>query len=251
MEQALFPFRDSAGWQPRGRSPAGQSSLWLEYIGDTLLSRVKRWQYFALAAAGLAAGFYVYLQDGTALGKVFSAVSGRAGAMVKSGSSWHTVERPGDGFKVELPGADKEGRAQAYNEAGGTEAVHMLTASPSASVTYAVTWEDNPPVARVSHSIDRTLYMARDGILARTETTIINESRGFHRGFPCLDMEARNNAGGTLDARLILADERLYALIAVFPSADARREKDVQRFFNSLVPARSGGIPENVPAAQE
>lgn len=182
---------------------------------------------------------------------MFSSVSEHAGAMVKSGSSWHAINRPGDGFKVELPGADKDGQAPAYNETGGTEAVHMLTASPSADITYAVTWEDNPPVARVSHSIDRTLYMARDGILARTETTIINESRGFHRGFPCLDMQARNNAGGTLDARLILAEERLYTLIAVFPSAEARREKDVQRFFNSLVPAQPGGIPESVPSAAQ
>lgn len=202
-----------------------------------------------MIVAGVAAGAYLYFQDGTNLGKVFSAVSGRAGALVTSGSSWHMLERPGDGFKVELPGMGKDGQAPAYNEAGGTEAIHMLMASPHPDVTYAVTWEDNPPVARVSHSIDRTLYMARDGILARTETTIINESRGFDRGFPCLDMQARNNAGGTLDARLIVADERLYALVAVFPSADARREKDIQRFFKSLVPAQPGSIPESVPAA--
>lgn len=127
----------------------------------------------------------------------------------------------------------------------------MLTANPASDITYALTWLDNPPVARVSQSIDRTLYMARDGMLARTETTIVNESRGFHHGFPSLDISARNNAGGTLDARLVLVDDRLYALIAVFPSADARREKDVQRFFNSLVPASPGGIPENVPAAAQ
>lgn len=235
-----------------GRLTGGPSPLWVDYIGDTLLSRVKRWHYFALAAAGAAIVAYLYLQDGSGLGKAFSSVSEHAGAMVKSGSSWHTVNRPGDGFRVEMPGAGKDGQAPVYNETGGTESVHMLTASPSPDVTYAVTWQDDPPVARVSHSPDRTLYMARDGMLARTETTIINESRGFHRGFPCLDIQARNNAGGTLDARLVVVDERLYTLIAVFPSADARREKDVQRFFKSLVPAQPGGIPENVPeAAQE
>lgn len=210
---------------------------------------MKRWHYFALAAAVVAGGVYLYRQNGTALENVVSSLSGHAGAMARAGGAWHTIARPGDGFKVNLPGTDKDGQAPAYNEMGGTEAVHMLTASPGGGGTYAVTWEDNPPVLRVSHSIDRALYMARDGMLARTETTIINESRGFHRGFPCLDMQARNNAGGTLDARLILVDERLYALIAVFPSADARKEKDVQRFFKSLIPAQPAGIPEDVPAA--
>ena len=210
---------------------------------------MKRWHYFALAAAAVAGGVYLYLQDGAALGNVFTSAVGHAGAIV--GGGWHTIQRPGDGFKVDLPGADKYGQAPVYNEMGGTEAVHMLTASPGGDVTYAVTWEDNPPVVRVSHSIDRALYMARDGMLARTETTIITESRGFHRGFACLDMQARNNSGGTLDARLVLVDERLYALIAVFPSADARREKDIQRFFKSLIPAQPAGIPENVPAAAQ
>jgi hypothetical protein len=37
----------------------------------------------------------------------------------------------------------------------------------------------------------------------------------------------------------------------VFPSADARREKDIQRFFKSLIPAQPAGIPENVPAAAQ
>lgn len=212
---------------------------------------MKRWYYFALAAAAVAGAVYLYLQSGSALGNVFTSVPGHVGAMVKAGGAWHTIGRPGDGFKVDLPGADKDGQAPAYNETGGTEAVHMLTASPGGDVTYAVTWEDNPPVVRVSHSTDRALYMARDGMLARTETTIINETRGFHRGFPCLDMQARNNAGGTLDARLILADERLYALIAVFPSADARRERDIQRFFKSLIPAQPAGIPEDVPEASQ
>jgi hypothetical protein len=246
--------RDSQfGNQPEAIAPwhpAGQSPLCPDYIEDTLII-VKRWQYLALAAAAVAGGIYLYLQSGAALGNVFSSVSGHAGAMVKDGSPWHTIERPGDGFKVDLPGTEKDARAPAYNEAGGSETVHMLTANPASDITYAVTWEDNPPVARVSHSIDRTLYMARDGILARTETTIVNESRGFHRGFPCLDMLARNNGGGTLDARLIAADDRLYVLLAAFPSADARREKDVQRFFKSLVPARPGVIPENVPAAAQ
>ncbi len=164
---------------------------------------------------------------------------------------WHTLERPGDGFKVDLPGDDKYLQVPAHNEAGGSETVHMLVAKPDGDVTYAVTWEDNPPVARVSHSIDRTLYMARDGMLARTETTIVSETRGFHRDYPSLDVLARNNAGGILNARLIMAENRLYVLFAMFPSSSARTDRDVNRFFNSIVPARPAGIPDTVPAASQ
>lgn len=213
------------------------------------LFQVKRWHYFAMGAAVLAAGGYWYLQDGAAIRNWFSSSSPRNLLAVSAGSQWHRLDRPGDGFKVELPGQAQDSQAPAYNETGGSEAVHMLIANPGNDVTYAISWQDNPPVARVSHSVDRTLYMARDGMLARTETTILSESRGFYRDFPSLDVLARNNQGGILNGRLVLADDRLYMLIALFPSATDRREKDVQHFFNSFVPARPGGIPETVPEA--
>jgi hypothetical protein len=202
-----------------------------------------------MGAAVLAAGGYLYVQEGPALKNWFSSSSTRNLLAVSAGSQWHTLERPGDGFKVEMPAEVRDSQAPAYNEAGGSEPVHMLIATPSGDITYAISWQDNPPVARVSHSVDRTLYMARDGMLARTETTILSESRGFYRDFPSLDVLARNNQGGILNGRLVLAEERLYMLVALFPSAAERREKDVQHFFNSFVPARPGGIPETVPAA--
>jgi hypothetical protein len=123
----------------------------------------------------------------------------------------------------------------------------MLMASPGGGITYAVSWQDNPPVARVSHSIDRTLYMARDGMLTRTETSIMSESRGNTGDYPSLDILASNSSGGVLNARLIMAENRLYILFAMFPTAGARREKDVNRFFDSFVPARPSGMPESVP----
>jgi hypothetical protein len=212
---------------------------------------VKRRYYFVLAAAVVAVGFYLYVRGGASLGNLFSSGSGNSGTERSDRVQWHTVERPGDGFKVDLPGEDKDVQVPAYNEAGGSEAVHMLLANPNGDVTYAVTWADNPPVARVGHSIDRTLYMARDGMLARTETTIVSEARGYHRDYPSLDVLARSNSGGILNARMIMAENRLYMLLAVFPSDSARREKDVNRFFNSFLPARPAGIPDTVPAASQ
>jgi len=163
--------------------------------------------------------------------------------------SWQTVERQNDGFKLELPSDPKDLQVPAYNEVGGAEPVRMIVANPDGETTFAVTWQDNPPVARVNRSPERTLNMARDGMLARTQTSITGETRGLQRGNPSLDVNARNAGGGVLNARLILAGNRLYMLIALFPSASARREKDVTQFFDSFVSSPPPAIPETMPAA--
>lgn len=209
---------------------------------------VKRWYYFALAAALVAAIVYVYAHwGGQDLGTVFGVAD--ADVSTSGHMQWRTLERPGDSFKVDLPADEKELQVPAFNEQGGSEPVKMLVTNPSGDVTYAVTWEDNPPVARVAQTAERTLNLARDGMLARTETTILSESRGFTHDDPWLDVLARNSGGGILNARIIVAEDRLYILMALFPSSAARREKDVNRFFNSFVPARPTGIPEAMPAA--
>jgi hypothetical protein len=214
---------------------------------------VKRWHYIALAAIASAGGIYLYMYGGgQALMNLIAGNSANAGAAASSSRlQWHTVERADDGFKVDLPADDKDLQVPAFNETGGAEPVKMVVANPNDDVTYAVTWEDNPPVARVNHSIDRILNMARDGMLARTMTTIISESRGYHRSSPCLDVLARNAAGGILNARLIVVDQRLYVLMALFPSPDSRNERDVKRFFNSLVPSHPSARPEGVPPASQ
>lgn len=209
---------------------------------------MKRWQYIVLAVAVAGAIFYVYSHwGGQGLGTMLADQA--SGSRSTGRLQWHTIERPGDGFRVELPAEENERQVPAYNESGGSEPIRMLIANPNGDVTFAVTWDDNPPVARATRNPERTLNMARDGMLARTETTIINESRGFARDYPSLDILARNGNGGILNARLILADNRLYVLMALFPSSDARRERDVNRFFNSFVPARPSSIPETMPSA--
>ena len=245
MDQSRVPFWETTAgiFAASPIFPARLSNL----HRSTLFNRVKRWPYLALAVAAAAVGGYLYVQGGTVLGSLFSSTSGNSGKPAPG--QWRTVARPGDGFKVDLPGENKDLQVPAYNETGGSEPIHMLSASPDGDTTYAVTWQDNPPVARVSHSIDRTLYMARDGMLARTETTIVSEARGFHRDYPSLDVLARNSAGGILNARLVIADSRLYILLAVFPSSGARRERDVNRFFNSFIPSRPPGISESMPPA--
>ncbi len=212
---------------------------------------MKRWIYIGLTALVVAGAVYVYMHWEGLFHSVRPSENPDAGEVstLPARLKWRTDERPDEGFKVELPGEPKDLQVPAYNEHGGAEQVKMITASPDADTTFAVTWQDNPPVARGSNTPERTLTMARDGMLARTQTSMVGESRGTQKGNPTLDVSARNTGGGVLSARFIYSGERLYMLIALFPSASARREQDVTRFFNSFGPIRGADIPETMPIA--
>jgi hypothetical protein len=160
---------------------------------------------------------------------------------------WQLMNRPADGFRVELPAGPNQTEVPVYNETGGTESVKMLKSSPDGDTVYAVTWQDNPPIARVNNNVpNRTLDQARDGMLAHTQTTLISESRIRSGGSTGREILARNSGGGVLNARLIYVQnsgkhDRLYTLMALFPATDARHEQDVNRFFNSFVIAAPTG----------
>jgi hypothetical protein len=206
---------------------------------------VKRWHYFALAGV-LAAGTAYVITHRQQLGLTAQpaiTVDGtrdtneaQAPTPRPANLEWQKVDRSPDGFEVEMPADTKEIQIPAYNEAGGTDKANMIFSNPDAETTYSVAWEDNPPVARVSKDAPgRTLESARDGAMARTQTTLVNESTTDTQGFPGREFTARNAGGGVLNSRLIYAGSRLYMLIAVFPSVDARSDRDVSRFFNSFV----------------
>lgn len=215
---------------------------------------MKRWHYFVLAAAVVAGAYYVYTHWESLgnLSHLQGGIDGRADS--ESGRpakmNWQTVDRLNDGFKVDLPAEPKDLAGQAFNETGGAEPIRMIAAAPDDDTYFAVTWQDNPPVARVNnHAPDSTLNMARDGMLARTQTSLVSQSLSLQRGNPSLDVSAQNGNGGVLDARLIMAGNRLYVLMALFNSTSTRRKKDVTRFFDSFVPGRPAAIPETMPAA--
>jgi len=148
---------------------------------------------------------------------------------------WQTLDRSPDGFKVEMPEGTRQTQIPAYDERGNVDQVDMIYAYPDSQTTFAVTWADNPPVERASRDgADRTLDLARDGALARTQATLTGESRDQRDGFPARDFSGRNEGGGILNARMILAGRRLYMLIAAFPAASARSDEDVNRFFDSF-----------------
>lgn len=207
---------------------------------------MKPWQSIAIGTAVLAAAGYVYLHGGLSWLEPKSQIastgdlSGTAGR--PAAIDWQTVNRPDDGFKIEMPVGAKDLQVPAFNEAGSMEPVKMIFSNPDADTTYAISWEDNPPVARVNNRVpDRTLDMARDGMLARTRTTLTHETQGTVGDYPARDIFAKNAGGGVLNARLIYTGDRLYTLMALFPSSGARREQDVQRFFQSFTPSQMPG----------
>lgn len=202
-----------------------------------------RWQLIGAAiVVALGLGYIVLHRQQLGLTGSHATGSGKQGDSFRSEFSgpaasigWQKVERGADGFRVEMPENVKQIQIPAYTETGGTQQLNMIYSNPNAETTFSVVWQDNPPVARVNRqAIDPTLEMARDGALARTQTTLVNETRENTQGYPGRTFEARNSGGGVMNARLIYAGPRLYMLIASFPSVDARRDRDVVRFFNSF-----------------
>lgn len=214
---------------------------------------MKRRYYIVLAGLGLVGFVYVYLhrQEIGLAGPPHSGTGDSSAFFARPPRiTWQPVNRPSDGFKVEMPSDVKEIEIPAYNEYGGTDQVKMLFSNPSSDVTFSVAWADNPPVVRVNmRSPEHMLDMARDSALARTETTLVSETHIVPAGMPGRDFIAKNTGGGVMDTRLIIAGERLYMLTVAFPSLDSRREQDVLRFFNSFTTATTSSVPQSLPAA--
>lgn len=192
---------------------------------------VKRWWFIVLGAILVGAGIYIYLhrQDLGLTGN--SEAEGPAPAHI----TWVEVDRSSDGFKLQMPANTQEIQVPAYNEKGGADPVDMIFSYPDTDTSFSIAWADNPPVERAAQeNPDTTLNDARDGALARTETTLVNESKSVRNGYPTRDIVGRNDNGGLFNARLVLAGQRLYMLMASFPAASARRESDVNHFFDSF-----------------
>ena len=216
---------------------------------------MKRWHILVIGAAILGGAVYFYLNGGLGFKGKVEAIDGLGSSSGLGGSpsrparmSWQASSRPDAGFSVEMPAEPKDLKVPAYNEAGSTEPVNMIFANPDGETTFAVSWEDNPPVARVNNRIpEKTLDAARDGMLSRTQTVLDSETKVTAGGYPGRDVSAHNAGGGVLNVRLIYTGERLYTLMALFPGAGARREQDVIRFYNSFSPSRVPG--ETLPLA--
>lgn len=200
---------------------------------------MKPWYIFVFAVILVGFGAYAWLHR-EELGLFPGAGSSGDSATQSDGFHpahviWQKVDRTPDGFKIEMPADSKEIQIPAYNGTGGSEQVAMLYAYPDADTSFSVAWADNPPVSRANQAnADSTLNEARDNALARTQSTLVSESKNNRQGFPARDFIGRNSGGGIFNARLVLAGQRLYMLTASFPSSGARRDQDVKHFFDSF-----------------
>jgi hypothetical protein len=200
---------------------------------------VRKWVFIAVALVVLGViAYYVYEHRGwLGLGSAGGGVpTDETNADLEPAHvSWHAVDRIQDGFRIDMPSDTSEIQIPAYNVKGDAEEMNMLIAMPNAETTYAIAWDDNPPVERASgEAVERTLDNARDGALARTQTTLMGESRANYLGYPARDFSGRNQSGGLFNARLILAGTKLYMMIVAFPAPSARRDEDVNHFFDSF-----------------
>lgn len=211
---------------------------------------MNRWGYLGLLIILLALGYMVYRhRQELGFGSAAPATPQTVTANQPKAASqpvnivWQSIDRTMEGFKVEMPANVQQIKIPAYNEHGGTEQVDMLYVYPDPQICYSVSWEQNPPVERInSHVPDRTLDMALVDALERSQTMLVSKSEFSQQGFPGREFSARNIGGGVFSSRLVLARHRLYMLTAAYPSADARRDEDVSRFFNSfsvVVPSRN------------
>lgn len=199
---------------------------------------VKRWPYILILVIVASVIGYYLLAAGQLHWPGEKIPASETAALTEEKMDWHAILRPKDGFKIEMPDEVKDSEVPAYNASGNNEPVKMLSASPDGNTVYAVTWQDNPPVARANNNApEATLDQARDGMLARTQTTLMKESRISVDGNPGREILAQNASGGILNARLIFTKSgRLYTLLALFPTAGARNAEDVSRFFDSFGP---------------
>jgi hypothetical protein len=214
--------------------------------GIGTLKDVQRWHYIALAGVAVLGLGYGAMQlrgphapaaDDTRDANGLTPPTARPAVI-----SWEKLDRSGDGFRVEMPTEVKQIQIPAYNNSGGSDPVNMIFSNPDAETEFSVSWEDNPPVARAVQAVPESILdAARDGALARTQTALAGESTVSVQGFPGKDFSATNAGGGVMNSRLIYAGSRLYMLNAAFPSASARRDRDVRRFFNSFILVSSSG----------
>jgi len=63
---------------------------------------------------------------------------------------------------------------------------------------------------------------------------VISQKRLTVQGYPALEMQARARGSSLLDARIVVAEKRLYLMVAVTTVERDREPKVIQRMFDSF-----------------
>jgi hypothetical protein len=145
---------------------------------------------------------------------------------------WQTYAAPDGSFSVDLPGKPTVETTQAPVEGGGNTPMTLVSVKPTSSTAYMCSYVEDENIGR--RSADQVLESARDGSLRKTQGTVISQKRTTVLGYPALDMQASARGNSLLDSRMIVADKRLYMIMAVATVQEDRDAKTVQRMVESF-----------------
>jgi hypothetical protein len=145
---------------------------------------------------------------------------------------WQTYTAPDNTFTVELPGKPSVETTQAPVEGGGTKPMTLVSVKPTNSTSYMCSYAEDKNIG--DKSSDEVLEAARDGSLGKTQGTVISQKRLTVQGYPALEMQARARGSSLLDARIVVAEKRLYLMVAVTTVERDREPKVIQRMFDSF-----------------
>jgi hypothetical protein len=144
---------------------------------------------------------------------------------------WHTYSDPSGNFSLEFPSKPEFSDQQMQLDTGGTVVLHMVTATPKETTSYAFTYYNDPRFA--SKTVEQVLNLTRDGAISRVHGALLDEQRIQVDGHQARDIQARVGENLNVNMRLVADGQRLVFLMVGNPAQKADT-KNVQKFFDSL-----------------
>ncbi len=144
-----------------------------------------------------------------------------------SAQSWELVKPDGLGFQVELPG-----KAEFKEESGddGGKIRTYVVASPAAA--YDVTVWDMPNASVAPEDVSQSLDNIRDRNLDGLSAKLRSETKIEINGHQARDVTA-DVMGMVWRGRMVIANNRIYQIIAIVSKA-AERSETTEKYFASF-----------------
>lgn len=187
---------------PPPRSPGRSALFWLGLVGGL----------FLLIIGGCCGGLYLAVPD----------------------AKWQKHESAKGGFKVDLPAPARKDMDKMAGGVPDPNAPMEGTILFRRLQEYVVVYRDLPPHERGGATDKALMDAAVDGMKSSGEVdAVLSQKDIVVNGFPGREVEFSGREGGHYTARVIIADGRLYMLVAGGKLAD-RNEPNVRRFLDSF-----------------
>ncbi len=142
-----------------------------------------------------------------------------AGCGGESGGNWETFDASEGGFRVTLPGRPVRGQEVLTTPAGPLESITYTYATPDGQVSYGINYADYPAAVARSTDPERIIESARDALVGKLRGRVRDERRITLDGAPGREVDIELADGRYVRARIYLAGQRQYQVVAVTPSA--------------------------------